>query len=123
MFNTEFDGATNKVGVLDAVGTNRTLPEIQYLGWPLSSPKRPRKSLRSLLLRITGTFTPTAFRTATPSLRRAETTAWFTGVTSRRRMKVVWRWIRRRYRRLEIQTSSAQLEFRSISGIRKEATT
>ena len=49
MFNTDYDSATNKVGVLDAVARNRNISRVQHLGRPLPAAQRPRESLRPVL--------------------------------------------------------------------------
>ena len=49
MFNTDYDGATNKIGVLDAVARIEVSPEVQHLGRPLPAAERPRESLRPVL--------------------------------------------------------------------------
>ena len=48
-FNTEYDGVTNKIGVMDAVGRFEPSKKIQYLGRPHPASQRSRKPLRSLL--------------------------------------------------------------------------
>ena len=49
MFNTDYDGATNKIGVLDAVARIRSCSRVQHLGRPFPAAQRPRESLRPVL--------------------------------------------------------------------------
>ena len=81
MFNTEFDGATNKVGVLDAVGRIELSPKFNIWAGRFLPPVIAQ-ICTGLIMPITGMFIPTVFRTVIPSLLRDEITASSTGVIS-----------------------------------------
>ncbi len=49
MFNTEYDGSTNKIGILDAAAEIPCRSPGQLLGWSLPAAQRSGESLRTLL--------------------------------------------------------------------------
>ena len=74
MFNTEYNGATNDVGVMDAVARFEFSPS-STSGSAASCRRATARTSTARTTRITGPSTPTASRTATRSSSRAAPTA------------------------------------------------
>ena len=121
MFNTDYDSATNKIGVLDAVGRFDMSPKFNiWFGRFL--PPSDRANLYGPFYAHDWASIPTAFRTAIPLSFKAATTASRTGATSAR-SKISVGAFDGRFRRPATPKSSEPPASRLISGIRRAATT
>ncbi len=82
MFNTEYNGTTNAIGVLDAVADTSTSSKFNLWVGLVPAAQRLRQPLWPWTTRTTGASTPTASRTAIRSWPPAATTASCTGASS-----------------------------------------